>query len=931
MPGGGLLLGILLGVLGSSTAASDASSCAAPVADPVDCSAGNGASLTATLCAARGCCWHPSPSGDGDAVESGEAGCIAGVANTPKGGVKGSNTWKAPVEFPGGQINDGDPVAAEIQGYVHAGKAGGPGPCCGNTFALSTANITERGFDLVVTRTGKLSGQAGWGQELLIAWKAGTKSCKFPPGPHPHPGPPPPPEAKSQCFYPKTGSPVEVVHMINSNHFDAGYADWTSKVLNEYFHKYFPQAARVGEELKQQTGMPLRWMTFSYIVSLFLDCPANYGVLECPTPEEVANFTAAVKAGHIVFPAFPTNAELALADPSILSFGVQLSKDIASSLGMDNAPAVVSTRDVPGMPRSSIPILKAAGVHALSEGMNGRMVAVNAPPVFSWKDEASAESMLTLWHFGGYGSVGDKDWLIRIPGSNHALAYCWRGDNAGPPGSSAEVLKNVASVRAHPMMAQYPQAQVITSTLENVTAQWIDDGAMAEGSGNLPVVTKELSDTWIWGAGSDPVKVAQMRAIHRLRTSCEAAGQCKPALGADPAYYNFSRQLQKNLEHTWGISVFHYGNLQNSNWTNEEFHADLAANNSNLDYFVQSWIEQRNYGVHYPLEALTQGGHPLAAKIEAEFIRMEPTIPATAGLKAIPKAGLGAKMKLGAGGWCELQLDTSTGAVVHLAKAGATSLAAPASPLLLVRYQTLVEADFLAWQKEYIIPGSGGGNEFGKPSGFMTGSDGKPIKKFLAAPTLRGAWTDKTADATKLLLALDFDADLHLNYGAPASAWLELDITTPGRVGASLTLQNKTATRLPEAAWVSFTPAGAGGAGSSWSMDKLGEAVSPLDVADGASKGLHAVLSGVNFTSSTGTKAFFESLDSPVVRWDKPAPFPTPLHAQPDLSYGASYLLFDNIWVRPTTVTYCMLGRVSSWLPLFALPFSTAGAFTVCD
>ena len=73
-------------------------------------------------------------------------------------------------------------------------------------------------------------------------------------------------------------------------------------------------------------------------------------------------------------------------------------------------------------------------------------------------------------------------------------------------------------------MAQYPQAQVITSTLENVTAQWIDDGAMAEGSGNLPVVTKELSDTWIWGAGSDPVKVAQMRAIHRLRTSCEAAG-----------------------------------------------------------------------------------------------------------------------------------------------------------------------------------------------------------------------------------------------------------------------------------------------------------------------------------------------------------------------------------------------------------------------
>ena len=113
-----------------------------------------------------------------------------------------------------------------------------------------------------------------------------------------------------------------------------------------------------------------------------------------------------------------------------------------------------------------------------------------------------------------------------------------------------------------------------------------------------------------------------MRAMHRLRTRCEAEGRCKPKLGADPPYYNFSRQLQKNLEHTWGISVFHYGNLQNSNWTNAEFHADLAANNSKLEYFVQSWIEQRNYGVHYPLAALQQARHPLGSMIEAEFKKM---------------------------------------------------------------------------------------------------------------------------------------------------------------------------------------------------------------------------------------------------------------------------------------------------------------------
>ena len=43
---------------------------------------------------------------------------------------------------------------------------------------------------------------------------------------------------------------------------------------------------------------------------------------------------------------------------------------------------------------------------------------------------------------------------------------------------------------------------MICSTLENISSHWIADGAQA---GQLPNVTDELSDTWIWGAGSDPV------------------------------------------------------------------------------------------------------------------------------------------------------------------------------------------------------------------------------------------------------------------------------------------------------------------------------------------------------------------------------------------------------------------------------------------
>ena len=45
-----------------------------------------------------------------------------------------------------------------------------------------------------------------------------------------------------------------------------------------------------------------------------------------------------------------------------------------------------------------------------------------------------------------------------------------------------------------------------------------------------------------------------------------------------------------------------------------------------------------------------------------------------------------------------------------------------------------------------------------------------------------------------------------------------------------------------------------------------------------------------------GGSVFFGSSDAGVVRWDKPLPFPTPLHAQPDLSVGQSWMLWNNIW-----------------------------------
>jgi len=417
-------------------------------------------------------------------------------------------------------------------------------------------------------------------------------------------------DASPPCFFPVEGEEVEVVHMINSNHFDAGYADLTVNIANEYFDIYFPLAAVTGAELRHAESSkpgagPLKWMTFSWLVSLYFDCPIGYG-LHCPNETAKKIVADAIEAQDIVWAAFPHNAELATVDESYLKFGVEMSQSLASFFNV-SAPNVVSTRDVPGMPRAALKTLHDAGVIGLSEGMNSRIVPVNVPPAFQWRSLDSSVLMPTLWHWHGYGQLGEPGDPIRVPGSKHALAYCWRGDNAGPPLSALEVLNNAkqlqqqfalnnsnawiyraglvsATSKQSPESATRPRSGrhmrygefgenvvVKSSTLAEYVATLKEEGSFDK----LPVVTEDLSDTWIWGVSSDPLKTQRARSIARARRTCELLKNIDCS-ASDADYFNFSRLAIKNSEHTWGVSVSHLQDLADKGWSNEEFHEDLV-------------------------------------------------------------------------------------------------------------------------------------------------------------------------------------------------------------------------------------------------------------------------------------------------------------------------------------------------------------------
>jgi hypothetical protein len=82
-------------------------------------------------------------------------------------------------------------------------------------------------------------------------------------------------------------------------------------VISRYFNQYFPAAAQLGQQLRNRPGGTerLAFLTHSWLVSLFLNCPARIGIT-CPNSTTVDQFRAAVHHGDIVWHALPHNAQV---------------------------------------------------------------------------------------------------------------------------------------------------------------------------------------------------------------------------------------------------------------------------------------------------------------------------------------------------------------------------------------------------------------------------------------------------------------------------------------------------------------------------------------------------------------------------------------------------------------------------------------------
>jgi hypothetical protein len=363
---------------------------------------------------------------------------------------------------------------------------------------LGVGGHMEMHYDNGDSNTGSISTDC---KKFSWGWEAGTGTSKpivpkgkcVPGGAHHRPsGPPPPPPSPPN----EPGIDIKVVHVINSCHLDIGFADSSQGIINRYFDHHFPLAALEGKifrsgVLKGPAPKRLGFMFQSWVVNMYLDCPTGMG-LHCPNATEIATFEEAVRAGDITWHAFPHNAQLEIMDPRLIQAGIQLTHDLDSRFGL--APKhTLSQRDVPGMTRSVIPIVKEYGVDAITVGANDGSTPPNVPDVkggrdwtnpqpFVWQDPVSGQDILAMWNWPGYGSYPHNPPVL-VEDLDHALVYNFAGDNGGPQ-SVAQYQKLWAALER-----EFPNAEVVASTFDNFTEQ------LQGIRHKLPTLNKEIGES----------------------------------------------------------------------------------------------------------------------------------------------------------------------------------------------------------------------------------------------------------------------------------------------------------------------------------------------------------------------------------------------------------------------------------------------------
>jgi len=704
------------------------------------------------------------------------------------------------------------------------------------------------------------------------------------------------------------------VHIIFSSHLDCGFTDTISNVLDLYWNDLYNNAIQTNNELINYYNITTyKYMTHSWLLSLLYDCPQNIDGLTCLDAASSERIKLLIQNGNMWFHAFPFNSLMELYDESMISFGIQLSIDMANELGIKPSK-VISQRDVPGMTRSIIPVLKSNGITAISIGVNPNSANPDVPLISRWKDPVSNEEILLL-QWPGYGFAPPNGPPLELDGFDHVLIFQFNWDNAGPNDSPyvASVYQTLAQM--------YPNANVYSSTIDDYVDLVLADQALYN---SLPVYTEEIGETWCYGNAADPLKMAKFRIAQKWRTEYIKNGLCSLD---SPNFYNFSRFLLKNGEHTFGINVNKWLNSQEMGWYNNTILREKLDTND-FQILVNSWFEQRTYGIDYALDALKESNNSndveLYKTIANEFMLIEnPTLPENFDDANIwQPINISETFRIKLNNTFDIKFSGLNGALVKLydldndlAYINYTENSKNDLPFGFagLMYQTRTEQDFHDFYYNYTYDGgSDCVNDFCK-NGLNANTNGLVKHQNILSSYIQGY---KYYNENIFAIKTDYGSyqdDLYYNFGAPQYSITIFDFTSQyqsNKFNINVTLYNKTFTRIPEAIWVTFHPNQC----TNIYVRKIEEYIDINDVIKNGTKHLHSV--GIQdgnikcFINENDNNIQITGIDAPLTGfmpqgWPNLTPFATPIYnTTNDITKPFGFILMDNTWETNYPIWY---------------------------
>jgi hypothetical protein len=335
---------------------------------------------------------------------------------------------------------------------------------------------------------------------------------------------------------------VEQVVVVFKTHFDIGYTQLAREVVERYRTSMIDKALDVCDHTdKLPPENRFVWTLSGWPMTQIL-WPGQ-------TPERRARIEKAIRGGRLVWHAIAgtTHTESMGMEDLVRSLG--FSSRLARQFGQP-LPRDAKMTDVPCHTWLLPTVLKRAGVDFLHLGCNSASGSPDIPALFWWEGPDGSR-LLTMYTAEGYGTdlVPPKGWKHKT-----WLALIHTGDNHGPP-TPQETEALFARAKR-----ELPGVKIRLGRLSD-----FGDAILAEEkqSPTLPVVRKDMPDTWIHGLLSMPQEASitrqvrpQMQALESLNTLLGYWGVKVPAAASALATAYEGSFLYS--EHTWGASSMYY-------------------------------------------------------------------------------------------------------------------------------------------------------------------------------------------------------------------------------------------------------------------------------------------------------------------------------------------------------------------------------------